>query len=367
MARTYFGIEKNLRIFKKNSDTDFVDHIFGAGAPIGTSGETDEAPIGSLYQDTANGNLYIKKTDTSSAGDWSQFEAGAEADDIEIASPYTPASGDVTDADTVQSALEKIDGNNDAQDSLLGTSQGDTDLGTFTGTTISDNTTVKNALQELETEVELKADASDVTEIDANVDDLITLSGVAENSTDLGTFTGDIIADNQTNKGALQDLETELVDTRDNADDLISLSGVAENSTDYGTFPGDSLADGQTGKELFERIEVLLEQMRGVQVTGITASTAVDSVPHADVKACKWLVEAFEEATPANRKALEVYALTDGSSVDDTVYAKLRVGSNFNLDIDVAINGANMELQAASSTAGVTVTARRIEVVKSVL
>lgn len=44
-----------------------------------------------------------------------------------------------------------------------GTSDGDTNLGTFTGTTISDNTTVKNALQELETEVELKADSADLT------------------------------------------------------------------------------------------------------------------------------------------------------------------------------------------------------------
>ena len=53
-----------------------------------------------------------------------------------------------------------------------------------------------------------KADSSVVTEIDGNVDDLITLSGVAENSTNLGTFTGSTIADNETVKGALQDLET---------------------------------------------------------------------------------------------------------------------------------------------------------------
>jgi hypothetical protein len=55
-----------------------------------------------------------------------------------------------------------------------------------------------------------KADSSTVTEIDANVDDLITLSGVAENSTDLGTFTGSVITDNSTVKEALQDLETEI-------------------------------------------------------------------------------------------------------------------------------------------------------------
>ena len=44
-----------------------------------------------------------------------------------------------------------------------GTSDGDTDLGTFTGTTISDNTSVKTALQELETSVETKAADADLT------------------------------------------------------------------------------------------------------------------------------------------------------------------------------------------------------------
>lgn len=40
------------------------------------------------------------------------------------------------------------------------------------------------------------------------VDDLITLTGVPENSTDLGTFTGDIIPDDSTIKESLQSLET---------------------------------------------------------------------------------------------------------------------------------------------------------------
>ena len=46
--------------------------------------------------------------------------------------------------------------------------------------------------------------------IDANVDDLITLTGIDENTTNLGTFTGDIITDNTNIKQALQDLESEL-------------------------------------------------------------------------------------------------------------------------------------------------------------
>ena len=91
---------------------------------------------------------------------------------------------------------------------LTGLAKDVTSLGTFTGSTITDNSSIKSALQELETALELKAAAAVVTEIDANVDDLITLSGVAENASGLGTFTGSTISDASTIKDALQDLET---------------------------------------------------------------------------------------------------------------------------------------------------------------
>ena len=91
---------------------------------------------------------------------------------------------------------------------LTGVAKDSANLGTFTGGTITDSSTIKDALQLLETAVELKANSSVVTEIDGNVDDLISLSGVAENQTGLGTFTGSTISDGSNIKDALQDLET---------------------------------------------------------------------------------------------------------------------------------------------------------------
>ena len=90
---------------------------------------------------------------------------------------------------------------------LTGVALDAVNLGAFSGSTISDNVTIKAALQALETAVEAAEESSVITEIDGNVNDLITLSGVAENTTNLGTFTGSIIADNETVKGAIQDLE----------------------------------------------------------------------------------------------------------------------------------------------------------------
>ncbi len=133
---------------------------------------------------------------------------------------------------------------------LSGVAVDSDNLGSFTGSTIADNQTVKAALQDLETAQE---------EIDANVNDLITLSGVIENSANLGSFTGDIIADDQTIKSALQDLETELVDTRDNVDDLITLSGVLENAENLGSFTGSTIADNQSIKSALQDLETAYE------------------------------------------------------------------------------------------------------------
>ena len=91
---------------------------------------------------------------------------------------------------------------------LTGVAKDSANLGTFTGSTIADSSTVKAAIQALETAVETKAPLAVLNEVDGNVDDLITLSGVAENSSGLGTFTGSTISDAANIKDALQDLET---------------------------------------------------------------------------------------------------------------------------------------------------------------
>ncbi len=247
-----------------------------------------------------NGTIVLKIADI----DWSI------ATGINLSGSYVAASGNVAPSDTIEAAIAKLDGVNDNQDTLLGTAQGATSLGTFTGSTIPDSSTVKAAIQSLETAQE---------EIDQNVNDAITASGIAE------------------------------------------------NATSYGTFTGSTLADSQNSKQLFQRLETLLEQLQGNTVAAITTSTAVDSVPHATVKACKWLVTVSEDATPTNRKAYEIYAVNNGSSVDDDKKSILKVGSNFNESVNVDISGANMRLMVASSSAGVTVTARRIEVLKTTL
>ena len=124
---------------------------------------------------------------------------------------------------------------------LTGVAKDSANLGTFTGSTIADSSTIKAAIQALETALELKAASSVVTEIDTNVDDLIDLSGVAENATGLGTFTGSTISDASTIKDALQDLETAVEGAQAGsavADRTKTITGDAD-TTHYVTFVAD--------------------------------------------------------------------------------------------------------------------------------
>ena len=148
------------------------------------------------------------------------------------------------DANFVTTITNLIDANETHIDNvatLTGVAKDSANLGTFTGSTITDSSTIKAALQLLETALETKAASAVVTEIDGNVDDLVTLSGVAENASGLGTFTGSTISDASTIKDALQDLETAVEGAQAGsavADRTKTITGDAD-TTHYVTFVAD--------------------------------------------------------------------------------------------------------------------------------
>ena len=152
----------------------------------------------------------------------------------------------------------------------VGIADGDTDLGTFAGSTIADGATVKEALEDLEAAVE--SNDTDITELDTNQSDLIALSGVDENSQDLGDFNGTTISANRTIKQALQELETSVESKGSGASltslttavgDLNTLTGVAQNEEDLGEFDGSTIADNRTIKEALQDLETELEDGAG--------------------------------------------------------------------------------------------------------
>ena len=123
---------------------------------------------------------------------------------------------------------------------LSGVAANEPDLGTFTGTIIPDDSDVKEALQALETDAVA----------------LQTASGIAAEATSLGTFTGSIIPDSSTIKDAFQALETDV-------EAIQSVTGVAAEAVNLGTFTGITIADNSTVKEALQDIETAHEIMTG--------------------------------------------------------------------------------------------------------
>lgn len=146
---------------------------------------------------------------------------------------------------------------------ITGVPTGEVNLGTFTGSTISDNTNVKVALQELETAVE-SVSGADLTEV-------YGLFGVAEGDTDLGSFTGNPnypsslaqISDNASVKVALQDLSNAIVTNNQltvlNISDTYALFGVPSGDRDLGSFQGVTITDGSDVKEALQELETAVE------------------------------------------------------------------------------------------------------------
>ena len=133
------------------------------------------------------------------------------------------------DASVASSLTALINANEthvDNMATLTGVAKDATSLGAFSGSTISDTATLKAALQSLETSLETKGSGASVTLVSGVANDVVSAVGVAQNATNLGTFTGSTIADSQTVKQALQALETAvedagIVDAGDNVNRLV--------------------------------------------------------------------------------------------------------------------------------------------------
>lgn len=381
MSRQLYTVEKGLRIHGENTQAG-VDILFGSGAPGGDTGEQDAAGVGSLYLRT-NGQAYKKIGSANSAADWEEIgnvtldQLNWRNEKVRAATVDTLSAGSV-DPTSFSDNESGLDGNDFAVgEYLIGDVDGTPVLYEVTAVTDADDITIAVAGQVIaDNDTFIVQKYLPDSPADQEGQAIVHFPSATGPAVKIGDVNWDFAtginlsggytpgSGNVTSADTVESAIQKLDGVNDAQDSAL---GLAQGDVNFGAFTGDSLADDQSAKQLFQRIETLLEQLRGVQATGITTVTTVDSVPVASVKACKWTIEAFEEATPANRQALEIFALNDGTNVDDTVYAKLKLGSNFNLSISVDIDSGNMRLRAASTTAGVTVTARRVEVVETVL
>ena len=127
---------------------------------------------------------------------------------------------------------------------LLSGAGGANNLGTFTGTIITDNTTIKNALQELETALE-------------NISDFIQ-SVSDTNSIDLDVTSNDLTAD------------LKIDPTQDNLNE-ITVSGTGVRITAQALNPYDSFADAQaSGLAVGDAFVLSIDNIEGIPSDGVT-------------------------------------------------------------------------------------------------
>ena len=244
------------------------------------------------------------------------IKAALQLLETKVEAVQTDVDGNESDADTAIAANET---HIDNAVTLTGVAKDSTHLATFTGATIADSSTIKAALQALETKVEAvqtdvdgnesdadsaiaavqsdvnqnesDADAAiaavqadvDQNESDADaaiaanevhIDNAATLSGVAKDSTHLGTFSGSTITDSRTAKQALQELETALEEVDANANDVTTAVGIAEQATHMGTFSGSTISANGTAKEAIQELETAVETK--LNSSGAKAALDVD-------------------------------------------------------------------------------------------
>jgi len=204
---------------------------------------------------------------------------------------YLTGSTSLTDAlHDIDHLLAEVSGSAAALPNLTGRPDRATNLGTFTGTIITNNTSIKTALQELETDAVAAQTflgvnpevvsfvggigsviprgatvSSSIAALETDLTALQTLLGKPAESTNLGTFSGDILSDTSTVQAALQALETDLQGVQ-------TLLGVAAETTSFNNFDGDVIPNNSTVSgallALETRVDAIKPDFRAAHVSG---------------------------------------------------------------------------------------------------
>lgn len=389
MARQLFGLEKGIRVYRENNDTDFFDIIFGSAAPGGDAGEQDAAPQGSLYirQNGASSTIYQKIGTANSTADWQEngstsLQLGFRPEKIRAITSENVTAGarDLTttpftdDDGTTLSATdfavgEFIISNSGATAVLLEVTAVSAPSVTFSTPTSApalaafDTFLTPNYLpdpngQENQALVQVNSAGAivKVADVDWNFATGINLSaGYTPGSGNITT--------SDSVESAIQKLDG-------NNDAQDTLLGTAQGATNLGTFTGNIIADNESVKDALQQLETEVEKGR-VSVDGVTVLQTVDSVLVDEVCAIKWYVWVQEVAT-REVKAYEIFAAHNGDDSNDATDVDfhdpiLKVdGANFNLTVNVGLGGSGvtqaMNLTIATTTGGVDVRVRRVEI-----
>lgn len=384
--RRLFAIEKGVRMYAENSDTLYVDMLFGTGAPGGDSAEQDAAPVGSTYQRT-NGSFYQKKTSTNSAADWfavgdvSQLKFRPEkvialTADAAPAFPFTidlvanPFSDD--EAPTLAAADFAVGqyvlfgyGGTPVIAKVTAVAAPDVTFGAPDYPLMENYTyIVDHFLPDSGNTQEDKAlvtyDGSDL----AKIADFNWALATGINLSGAFSPAGGVVAAGDT-------LEVAIAKIVDNQNDLITLSGVALGATDLGTFPnGEVIPDSSTIKAALAALDANAWVRTTATNVEDTAAT-LDEIVVDTYESAEWLLTLWLNSDKTRKVTQKIMAQHDGTAsadavtVDDESGPIIKQGASFTRLVSVDLNGTGaaqrMRLRIAGALgAGVSAKAIRI-------
>jgi hypothetical protein len=396
LFRVIQGLDIQLDDLSKNANV-----LVGDGAPGGTT-ETNAAPIGSIWlrtdAETDGLNLYWKHTTVNnSTADWNQATDKTYVDAVAAGLSWRePARVQDSVSTTIPTGVAgnpiTVDGVSIVDgDRVLFSNQA---TGTDNNVWIYDQAT--GTFSE-DPNGETDGDALLIQEGSAAEQQWVydgtawVQFGGATSAAELGyirTFIGktgagaenptysstDVITQGEDLEHTIGELDAAIgtqTYTNDNivtdGQDVTSSIDAIDTAIGNQTYTNDNIVtDGQTVTASIDAIDTALgdviDQTLVITGTNVDAAPAipVDTIPVTEATEVKWILQVRSTGTPANRRALEVHAMTDGTNVDHTEYAVLKLGSNIaGLTVDVDVSGGDIRL-VLGATANVDYVIKRI-------
>jgi hypothetical protein len=149
-------------------------------------------------------------------------------------------------------------------------------------------------------------------------------------------------------------------------DALDSIIGDIDNSSAWtaGGYLGPTTAAGNNVQETLDSFNQVIGDLvsdteEGTGSVAAATPTVIDSIPTTEATEVKWILQ-VKRTSNNGRRAIEVHALTDGTTADHNTFSVLNLGSAVgNIGLTVAVNAGNLEFSLNPANA-LTYTIKRV-------
>lgn len=386
MAMSMFRVTKGIEL-------DNIQILEGSGAP-GAAGDPSLAPIGSLYLDNTNGDLFTKVAAGVGTNKWSVLATESYVDtEITTVTNMVTALGNAFNYVGVLTSGGATSG---AAFDLTTLAAGSKDAGDYYKVTVAGWFVVgagtpffANVGDGLVWNTSGDVDKVDNTNSEVQgTTNFITVTGNADTgfvvdiAADFKTRVGDLETDVSTLQTDVSNVQTEVDNIETSLGGSVNTAGVFQPSaftafnnvttptsiTNVLSQIDSSIGPVVVSNSIIDAADNVTTNIQNIAnyvensslvVTGTATQSVTDTVTGV---MAKWLVHVKQTSTPANMNAFEIFAATNGAAVDSNKFGILKTGAAIaGLATDVTLSGADLIL-SVTSTINMEVTIKRVAV-----